>query len=111
LSSTLVAQETPFRSHKKNFIKNIVVTKGPPKRLNAVEVYAQLNNLVLNEKGDKYQGLRVDNNWTHICGLWELPYIPSLILLHNIDVMHQESNVVEAFIPTYIHFEKKQRTI
>jgi hypothetical protein len=30
----------PFRSNKKNFIKNIVVTKGPPKHLNAVEFFA-----------------------------------------------------------------------
>ena len=30
----------------------------------------------------------------------------SLILVHNIDVMHQESNVVEALIHTHMHFEK-----
>jgi hypothetical protein len=52
----------PFRSDKKNFIKNIVITKGPPKHLNVAEIYAQLNNLVLNEKGDKYQGFGVDHN-------------------------------------------------
>jgi hypothetical protein len=52
----------PFRSDKKNFIKNTVVTKGPPKRLNAAEIYAQPNNLVLNKKGDKYKGFRVDHN-------------------------------------------------
>jgi len=96
----------PFRSDKKNFIKNTVVTKGPPKRLNAAEIYAQLNNLVLNEKGDKYEGFGVDHNWTHICGLWELPYMSSLILVHNIDVMHQESNVAEALIHTCMHFDK-----
>jgi hypothetical protein len=89
-------------------MKNIVVTKGPPKRLNVVEIYAQLNNLVLNEKGGKYQGFGVDHNWTHICGLWELPYMPSLILVHNIGVMRQESNVVEALIHTCMHFEKNK---
>jgi hypothetical protein len=31
----------------------------------------------------------------------------SLILMHNIDVMHQESNVVEASIHTYMNLEKK----
>jgi hypothetical protein len=101
----------PFRSDKKNFIKNTVVTKGPPnKRLNTAEIYAQLNNLVLNEKGDKYQGFGVDHNWTHKCGMWELPYMSSLILVHTIDVMHQESNVAE---PSYTHacILKKQRTI
>jgi hypothetical protein len=97
-----------FRSDKKNFITNTVVMKGPPKCLNAAEIYAQLNNLVLNEKGDKYQGFRVDHNWTHICGLWELPYMPSLILVHNIDVMHQESNVAEVLIHNCMHFVTDQ---
>jgi hypothetical protein len=82
--------------------------KGPPKCLNAAEIYAQLNNLVLNEKGDKYQGFRVDHNWTHICGLWELPYMPSLILVHNIDVMHHESNVAEVLIHNCMHFVTDQ---
>jgi hypothetical protein len=89
----------------RNFIENTVVMKGPPKRSNTTEIYAQLNNLILNEKGDKYQGFGVYHSWTHICGLWELPYMLSLILVHNIDVMHQESNVVEALIHTYMHFE------
>jgi hypothetical protein len=97
---------TPLGAIRKTL--NIVVSKGPPKRLNAAEIYAQLNNLVLNEKGDKYQGFGVDHNWTHICGLWELPYMPSLIFVHNIDVMHQ-SNVVEALIHTCMHFEKKTK--
>jgi hypothetical protein len=83
-----------------------VVNKGPPKRLNAAEIYAQRNNLVLIEKGDKYQGFGVDHNWTHICGLWDLPYMPSLIHVHNIDVMHQESNAAKALIHTCMHFEK-----
>jgi hypothetical protein len=34
--------------------------------------------------------------------------MPSLILLHNIDVMHQESNVVEALIHTCMHLEKNK---
>jgi hypothetical protein len=98
----------PFRSDKKNFIKNSVVTKVPPKLLNSTEIYAQLNNLVLNEKGDKYEGFGVDHNWTYICGLWELPYMLSLILMHNIDVMHQECNFAKALIHTCMHFEKNK---
>jgi hypothetical protein len=46
-------RKRPFRSNKKNFIKNTVVTKGLPKHLNATGIYAQLNNLVVNKKGDK----------------------------------------------------------
>jgi hypothetical protein len=45
--------------------------------------------------GDKYQGFGVDHNWTHICGLWELPYMSSLVLVHNIDVMQQHYTKVD----------------
>jgi hypothetical protein len=34
--------------------------------------------------------------------------MPSLILVHNIDVMHQECNVAEAVIHTCMHFEKNK---
>jgi hypothetical protein len=44
----------PFRINNKNFIKNTVVTKRWLKHLKALEIYAQLDNLVLNAKGDKY---------------------------------------------------------
>jgi hypothetical protein len=98
----------PFRRDNKNFIKNTMVTKGPPKRMNGAEIYAQLNNLVLIEKGDKYKGFGVDHNWTHMCGLWELPYMSLLILVHNIDVTHHENNVIEALIHTCMYFEKNK---
>jgi hypothetical protein len=38
--------------------------------------------------------------------MWELLYMTSLIFVHNIDVMHQESNVAEALIHTCMNFEK-----
>jgi hypothetical protein len=49
-------------------------------------------SLVLDESAKRYQGFGEEHNWTHICGLWELPYAKSLIQMHNIDVMHQKSN-------------------
>jgi hypothetical protein len=36
----------------------------------------------------------------------ELPYMPSLILVHKIDVMHQGSNFADAHTHTCMHFEK-----
>jgi hypothetical protein len=38
--------------------------------------------------------------------MWELPYMPLLILVHDINVMHQENNVVKALIHTCMHFKK-----
>jgi hypothetical protein len=40
---------------------------------------------MLDREGNGYEG---GHNWTHICALWELPYAQTLILMHNIDVMH-----------------------
>jgi len=45
-----------------------------------------------------FDGYGKEHNWTHVCGLWELPYAKALILPHNIDVMHQERNVAESII-------------
>ena len=37
-----------------------------------------------------------EHNWTHINGLWQFSYFKKLLLLHNIDVMHNEKNMGEA---------------
>ena len=46
----------------------------------------------------RFEGYGEEHNWTHILFLWELPYTKVLILPHNIDLMHQERNVVESII-------------
>jgi hypothetical protein len=38
------------------------------------------------------------HNWTHKSCLWELPYVKTLILPHNINLMYQECNVVKNII-------------
>jgi hypothetical protein len=36
-----------------------------------------------------FKGYEELHNWTHICGLWELPPdVKVLILIHNIGAMH-----------------------
>jgi hypothetical protein len=42
-----------------------------------------------------FEGYSVNHNWTYKSYLWELPYAKVLILPHNIDLIHQERNVVE----------------
>jgi hypothetical protein len=42
-------------------------------------------------------------------GLWELPYAKSLILMHNINVMHQQSNFCQALINTCMDFPDKTK--
>jgi hypothetical protein len=47
------------------------------------------------ERPGYFKGYGEMHNWAHKCTLWELPYVPALILMHNIDVMHQEHNMCE----------------
>jgi hypothetical protein len=49
-------------------------------------------------KNGVFEGYGENHNWTHKCCLWELPYAKALILLHNIDLMHQGWNVVESIM-------------
>ena len=94
----------PFRFQRNAFKKDTIVTKGPPKRVMGAEILATLNALKENKDGDGYIGFGLEHNWTHRCALWELPYVKALILMHNIDVMHQERNVGESIISTCMEF-------
>jgi hypothetical protein len=49
------------------------------------------------------------HNLTHICGLCELPYIKALIVMHNIDGIHQERNMGESIISTYMGLSRKTK--
>jgi hypothetical protein len=63
----------------------------------------------MNTDGNGYVGFGTEHNWTHICGLWDLPYVKTLILMHNIDLMHQERNVGESIISTCMEFTDRTK--
>jgi hypothetical protein len=75
------------------FKKGNIILEGPPTRLSGPEIADILDNLVLKQNGDGFVGYGKEHNWTHKCALWELPYAKALILMHNINVMHQERNI------------------
>jgi hypothetical protein len=98
-----------FRLQKDSFRKDTVIKKGPPKCLSGPEIAENHIKLVLNREGNKYEGYGEEHNWTHICALWELPYAHALILMHNIDVMHQERNVTESNVSTCMNIAGKTK--
>jgi hypothetical protein len=87
----------PFRGDRKSFMKGKTVRKGPPKQKLGVDITQMLDDLKESGNG-KFEGYGENHNWTHKSFLWELPYEKALILPHNIDLMHQECNVVESII-------------
>jgi hypothetical protein len=99
----------PFRMQKDSFRKDTVIKKGPPNHLSGPKTIENLIKLVLNRVGIGYEGYGEENNWTHIYVLWELSYAHALILMHNIDVMHQECNVVESIISTCMDITGKTK--
>jgi hypothetical protein len=56
-----------------------------------------LDDLKESENGG-FEGYGENYNWTPKICLWKLPYAKVLILPHNINLMHQECNVVESII-------------
>jgi hypothetical protein len=56
-----------------------------------------------------FQGYVKKHKWPHICALWELPYAKPLILMHNIDIMHQENNFCQDLINTCLDFLDKMK--
>jgi hypothetical protein len=60
----------------------------------------QLNALKPSPDGNGFEGYGEEHNWSHISGLWRLPYFYKLLLPHNIDVMHNEKNVAKSIFGT-----------
>jgi hypothetical protein len=91
------------------FRKDTIVEKGPPRRRIGQEIIEELNNLNISDGREEFEGYEKEHNWTQKCGLWELPYLKALILIHNIDVMHQERNVAESIVMTCMNFLEKSK--
>jgi hypothetical protein len=98
-----------FRLDSDTFKKGNIVLEGPLGHLSGAKIAEMLDNLVLNKEGNGFVGYGNDHKWTHKCALWELRYAKALILIHNIDVMHQECNVGESILSTCMSFANKTK--
>jgi hypothetical protein len=97
-----------FKQEQKTFWKDTIVTNGPSKHLSGTQIVDMLDKLMPDPERPRYfEVYRETHNWTHKCALWELLYMPALILMHNIDVMHQERNIGESIISTCMGFRAK----
>jgi hypothetical protein len=81
-------QKHKFRQQQNTFKKDNIITKGLLKHLSGPQIIDMLNKLMPDPKRHGYfVGYGETHNWTHKYALWKLPYIPTLILMYNIDVM------------------------
>jgi hypothetical protein len=84
----------PSRSVRQSFLKGKTIKKGQPKRKFREDILKTLDDPKESENG-VFKVYSENHNWTHKSFLWELSYAKALILPHNIDLMHQEWNIVE----------------
>jgi hypothetical protein len=82
---------------KSHFWKTRALEKGPPKWKLGADIVKMLSELKLSQNG-WLKGYDEKHNWTHKSCLWEHPYAKALILPHNINLMHQETNIVKSII-------------
>jgi hypothetical protein len=85
------------------------VHNEPPSRVAGQQVQNQLNALKPSPDGNGFEGYGEEHNWSIISGLWWLPYFHKLLLPHNIDVMHNEKNVVESIFSTIFDILEKTK--
>ncbi|XP_059650446.1 uncharacterized protein LOC132296251 [Cornus florida] len=102
-----------FRNHHKQF-NGKSEDKGPPKQLTGDDILEQLNLIpeVSFGKGpNKKKRTReeFELNWTKKSIFFELPYWKTILLRHNLDVMHIEKNICDSVLGTLLDIEGKTK--
>ncbi|KAK1416898.1 hypothetical protein QVD17_26017 [Tagetes erecta] len=92
-------------------------TRDPPRRLTNTQILNQLRKVHVRVPGKhpKYGGVKrkreaSELNWTKRSIFFELEYWSSLLLKHNLDVMHVEKNVCESLLGTLLMNDKSKDT-
>jgi hypothetical protein len=86
-----------LRGDKESFKKDSSIRKGPPKQKLIADIIKMLGELKESWDGG-FKGYGEKHNWIHKSCLWKLSYAKALILPHNINLMHQERNIMESII-------------
>jgi hypothetical protein len=91
----------PFRSDRRSFLKGKPIRKGPPKQKLGANIMKTLDDLKEPANG-VFEGYGEKSQLNSLKLSLELPYAKALILLpHNINLMHQEWNIVESIMSMY----------
>ncbi|KAI3745705.1 hypothetical protein L6452_08111 [Arctium lappa] len=108
----------PFRRDKKGFRIRTAVFSGPPTNLDGDEIWDQVRHFPTvydgapyRSKNKKINGFGVTHNWVKRSIFWELPYWRTLLIRHNLDIMHIEKNVFENLFNTVMDTTKTKDNI
>lgn len=108
----------PFRRDRKGFSNDSKMLVGPPPELTGEEIWEQVRHLPTVYEGSpfrptnrKISGFGNTHNWVKRSIFWELPYWKTLLIRHNLDVMHIEKNVFENLFNTVMDTTKTKDNI
>ena len=106
--------EHPWRN-RKDFDGTIEV-RSPPRRFESSDILAQLDTLSPRQPGKapsnssrKRKRSASELNWLKKIILFELPYLSTHKLWHNLDVTHIEKNVCDNIIGTLLDIKGKTK--
>nr|GEW51888.1 hypothetical protein [Tanacetum cinerariifolium] len=92
----------PYRRDRKGFLAQKYVFAGPPPQLTGTEIWQQIRHLPTIYEGEPYRpknkkidGFGQTHKWIKRSIFWELPYWHTLLIRHNLDLMHIEKNFFE----------------
>ncbi|XP_004289417.1 PREDICTED: uncharacterized protein LOC101293531 [Fragaria vesca subsp. vesca] len=108
-----LAPDHKWRKQRKAF-DNTKEMKYAPKRQSGQEIVDQLQNLGAVEPGDNQEnqvipGFGKTHNWKKISIPFRLPYWKTLMLRHNLDVMHIEKNIFDNVVGTMMNIDRKTK--
>ncbi|XP_016471415.2 uncharacterized protein LOC107793551 [Nicotiana tabacum] len=102
----------PYRRTKSSF-DNTREERPVPQALSGDDVLAQLNTSLQGSTGDNTRKRKRDaerrDNWKKKSIFFELPYWRTVLLRHNLDVMHIEKNISESVIGTLLDIDGKTK--
>jgi hypothetical protein len=104
----------PFRRDTRSFRSDRgLETSLPVPRSSGDQVWAMVSQFSkITEDGrelGRSDGRGVNHNWTKKSIFWDLPYWRSLLVPHNIDIMHNEKNVFDNVFNTIMDVKGKTK--
>ena len=107
-----------FRRDKKSFDGN-EEHRAAPKQLSKEDVLHQLDGMEHITLGKtsknkmsakrKREHVELEHNWKKKNIFFQLPYWKTLILRHNLDVMHIEKNICDSIVGTLLRIDGKSK--
>ena len=99
----------PFRNQKDAFRRNTYERDEPAERLTGMQILSRLQELAQGPSSQQFPGFGHDHNWVKCSIFFELPYWSTLLIRHNLDVMHVEKNVFDNLFNTVMNIKGKTK--